>query len=716
MTYPTPPGGTPTNRLAGATSPYLLQHAHNPVDWYPWGAEAFDLARSSGKPILLSIGYSACHWCHVMAHESFEDPATAAVMNELFVSIKVDREERPDIDRIYQLAHQLLTRRGGGWPLTMFLTHDDQRPSSAAPTSRPSRATECRVSLRCWRAWRSTTANTGRNCARSRKHWSRRWLPSTHRPVVLRPGLTTRRSSCCGDSWNSASIVNTAAGARHPSSRMPASSSGLLRDWQRTSRDASPDLNALFMATLTLKRMGDGGLCDQLGGGFCRYSVDGRWEIPHFEKMLYDNGALLSVFADAAAATGDPAFATVTRETATFLLRDMQGPAGGFYSSFDADSEGHEGRFYVWTPGQVAALLEPADAALFCARYGLVGPANFEGSWHLVATREIAELAASGEFSGNLAELTQRLDAARAMLFAARAQRVPPARDDKILASWNALAIRGLADAARALQDPQFAQAAARALEYLRRVHWHEGRLLAVSRDSQAQLPAYLDDHALLIDAILALATVHFDPSALAFAVQLADALLERFEDQEHGGFFFTARDHEALIHRSRSFSDDATPSGNAIAVQALQKLGWLLGEPRYLAAAERALRAALPQLAEAPLGLVHMANALEDHLQAHCFVILRGEQHVIEDWRRTLQRIWQPLVSVIAVPTGMPGLPAALAEKPPHGEAVAYLCRGSTCEAPLHGLETVQAACRPMVPVSWPSPPRSRSAASFPS
>lgn len=371
----------------------------------------------------------------------------------------------------------------------------------------------------------------------------------------------------------------------------------------------------------------------------------------------------------------------------------MQGPEGGFYSSFDADSEGHEGKFYVWTPEQVEALLDPPDAALFGARYGLDRPANFEGTWHLVAVREVAELAASGEFGGNTVELGQRLDAARARLFAARALRVPPGRDDKILASWNALAIRGLADAARALDEPRFADAAARALDYLRRIHWRDGRLLATSRDGNARLPAYLDDHALLIDAILALLTVRFDAAALAFATQLADALLERFEDREQGGFFFTATDHEALIHRSRSFSDDATPSGNAIAAQALQKLGWLLGEPRYLAAAERTLQAAWPQLAESPLGLVHMANALEDHLHPHSFVILRGEQGVIGKWRRELQRSWQPLVSVIAVPALAEGLPAALAGKPVHGEAVAYLCRGSTCEAPLHELGAVQAA-----------------------
>jgi uncharacterized protein YyaL (SSP411 family) len=411
--------------------------------------------------------------------------------------------------------------------------------------------------------------------------------------------------------------------------------------------------------------------------------------------MLYDNGALLAAYAQAASATGEPEFRRVARETADFLLREMQDPQGGFHSSFDADSEGHEGRFYVWTPEQVDALLEPPTAALFRARYGLDQPANFEGSWHLVARRDVAELASSGEFGGNAAQLQERLDVARARLLAARAQRVPPARDDKILTSWNALAIRGLAHAAIALEDPALAQAAARSLEFLRHVHWTGERLLATSRRGQARLPAYLDDHALLIDAILVLITARFDSSALRFATQLADALLARFEDGEHGGFFFTASDHEQLIHRSRSFSDDATPSGNAIAAQALQKLGWLLAEPRYLAAAERTLRAAWSQLAETPLGLTHMANALEDHLHEHVFVILRGEQYVIDAWRRDLQRAWRPRVSVIAIPDAAQDLPAALASKAANGPAAAYLCRGSTCQAPLHEREALHAALR---------------------
>jgi uncharacterized protein YyaL (SSP411 family) len=463
----------------------------------------------------------------------------------------------------------------------------------------------------------------------------------------------------------------------------------LLRHWRATAGEAAPDLKALFMATLSLKRMADGGLYDHLGGGFYRYSVDERWEIPHFEKMLYDNGALLSVYADAALATGDAAFAKVTAETADFLLREMRAPGAAFYSSYDADSEGHEGLYYLWNQQQIAAALDadpplgPAVTKLACAYYGLNLPPNFEGQWHLVATHEIPELALSGEFGTEPAEITQRLDQARTRLLQRRHARVAPDRDDKILTSWNALAIKGLADSARALGRDDLATAALEALAFLRQHHWQNGRLLATSKDGVAQLPAYLDDHALLLDAILALLTVRFNNDALAFAIDMAEALLERFEDQQHGGFFFTAHDHETLIHRSRSFSDDATPSGNAIAVAALQKLGWLLGEARYLNAAERALRAAWPSLSDTPLAQVHMATALEDHLHPHTFVILRGQPEQIDLWRRDLQRVWRPRVSVIAVPDSAMTLPPALAEKTLRGEATAYLCRGSVCDAP---------------------------------
>jgi len=683
----------PGNRLATETSPYLLQHAHNPVDWHAWGPDAFAAARATGKPVLLSIGYSACHWCHVMAHESFEDPATAALMNELFVNIKVDREERPDVDRIYQLAHQLLTRRGGGWPLTMFLTHDDQRPFFGGTYFPP----QPRHGMPDFRTLLSRVAQYYSERQQELRGQSQALVDAL--AAIDAPGaaLTTGLHDAplqllrtLLEQRFDRQYGGFGAAPKFPHAGMI---QRLLRHWQATAHDATPDLQALFMATLTLKRMADGGLYDHLAGGFYRYSVDDRWEIPHFEKMLYDNGALLSAYADAAVATGDADFAQVATQTADFLLREMRAPGGAFYSSWDADSAGHEGLFYLWTPAQIDAALgtDPLHGAqvarLFKSRYGVDQPANFEGQWHLVARREPGELAESGEFSGEPAQLNRLLEAARLRLLQLRAQRVPPGRDEKILTSWNALVIKGLADAARALGRDDLAVAAAAAIAWLQQHHWRNGRLLATSRDGDARLPAYLDDHALLLDAALSLLTVRFSTATLEFAILLADALLQNFEDAEHGGFYFTAHDHEALIHRSRSFSDDATPSGNAIAVSALQKLGWLLGETRYLAAAERGLRAAWPALAESPLAQVHMASALDDYLQQHSFVILRGEPAQIDLWRRELQRVWRPQTSVIAIAADTAQLPPALLEKKSQGSACAYLCRGSVCDAPCSNL-----------------------------
>jgi uncharacterized protein YyaL (SSP411 family) len=368
----------------------------------------------------------------------------------------------------------------------------------------------------------------------------------------------------------------------------------------------------------------------------------------------------------------------------------MRDPGGAYYTAFDADSGGQEGSYYLWTQAAVTAALDADSAALFIARHGLDQAPNFEDAWHLVAARDIDELAQSGRFGSDPADLAARLETARLKLLQLRNQRTAPDRDDKILTSWNALAIKGLADAARALQRDDLAQASEAALTWLRQHHWSNGRLLATSKDGVARLPAYLDDHALLIDAILSLLTVRFSTGALEFATQLADALLQHFEDSGHGGFYFTAHDHEQLIHRSRSFSDDATPSGNAIAAAALQKLGWLLGNSRYLIAAERTLRAAWPTLAETPLAQVHMATALEDLLQPHTFVILRGEPAQMNAWQRELQRVWRPLTSIIAIPADTAALPPALASKPSRGEVVAWVCRGSVCQAPEHSLATL--------------------------
>lgn len=672
------------NRLIHETSPYLQHHAENPVDWYPWGEEALSRAQRAGKPILLSVGYSACHWCHVMAHESFEDEATARVMNEHFINIKVDREERPDLDRIYQIAQQVLTQRSGGWPLTMFLTHDDRRPFFGG-TYFPEQARHGLpafkdILLRVAEYYRDHQADLRQqNDALMRVFEELTPPPSA-------AALTNAPLAACR-----AELART-FDSRHggfggaPKFPHPKTLERLLRDWRATTANSEPDLQALYMATLTLRHMGEGGLYDQLGGGFYRYSVDERWMIPHFEKMLYDNGALLAVYAEAALATGDTFHRRIAEETAAWMMREMQSPKGGFYSSLDADSEGHEGKFYVWDREEVRSLLTAEEYAEFAPAFGLDGEPNFEGRWHFLSPPPPA---GEGQGGGMV------LASARQKLLAARTQRIPPARDEKILTSWNALTIRGLAIAARTLARDDLAASATRALDFIRSTLWRDGRLLATYKDGRAHLNAYLDDYVYLADAILELQQVRLRADELMFAQQLLEVVLKHFADPRAGGFFFTSDDHEQLIHRSKSFSDDAIPAGNGIAAFVLQRMGHLLGEPRYLEAGERTLRAGWKAIEQYPHAHTSLLAALEEFLNPPQIVILRGESAVIETWRCQLAKLYSPHRTVLAIASDVSGLPPALAEKTSREPAIAYLCSGSTCSAPIDSLAALVSSVR---------------------
>ncbi|MFO1395005.1 MAG: thioredoxin domain-containing protein [Steroidobacteraceae bacterium] len=670
-----------SNRLAAETSLYLRQHAANPVDWYPWGPEALERARAEDRPILLSIGYSACHWCHVMAHESFEDPVVAELMNRLFVCVKVDREERPDLDRIYQTAHQLLTQRGGGWPLTMFLSPRDQRPFFGGTYFPP----EPRHGLPAFRevlervatwyaAHRDEAAKLGADLVAAFAHLQ---PPAGAAADLTREPLAKARAALTRDFDGTFGGFGGAPKFPHP-----ANLEFLLGAWRATADDAKPDLQALFMATLTLTRMSEGGLYDQLGGGWCRYSVDPYWMIPHFEKMLYDNGQLLAVASQAAVATGEPLFRRVAGETADWLRREMEHPDGGYYATLDADSEGHEGRYYVWTPGEARAALEPGEYAVLSRRYGLDRGANFEGAWHLHAYVSMAEIAGAEGLDEHAASAL--LDSARTKLLAVRERRVRPGRDEKILVSWNGLAISGLAAAARALDRPDLAEAADRAASFLHAHCRRDGRLLAVHAGGHARQPAYLDDYAMLAWGLTDLLQARWDSRWLAWAVELAEVLLAHFEDREAGGFWFTADDAETLILRPKTWADDATPSGNGVAARLLVRLGYLLAEPRYLAAAERTLRAAWPMLDRYPQAHTTLLEALDGHTAPPVVVVLRGAGCDLRDWRGELDKYYDPKRYVIAVPADATGLPAALADKAPQATTVAYVCRGTTCSAPL--------------------------------
>jgi uncharacterized protein YyaL (SSP411 family) len=675
------------NHLATETSPYLQQHAANPVDWYPWGKEALTLARKQNKPILLSIGYSACHWCHVMAHECFEDPEVAALMNQLFVNIKVDREERPDLDHIYQTAHQMLAQRGGGWPLTMFLT-PDQVPFFGGTyfPKQPRYNLPGMMDLLprvadFYHGQQDEIAKQNASLLNAFDHTLP--APSSGTDITAAP-LAQALEDLHG-------LFDGVWGGfgRAPKFPRPADLEFLLRHGAVHGVDKAQE-----MALFTLRKMAQGGVYDQLGGGFCRYSVDDRWEIPHFEKMLYDNGPLLSLYADAhLLAPGEKHFRTVVEDTAAWVMREMQSPEGGYYSALDADSEHEEGKFYVWTPGEVRALLTPAEYAVAGPHYGFESPANFESRhWNPKIAVPLDDVAQRESLSPE--EAARLLASANQKLFFARDQRVRPGRDEKILVSWNALMIKGMTHAARVFARPDWQDSARRALAFIRNRMWVDGRLVATYKDDKAHLNAYLDDYAFLLDAMLELLQGTFEADDLAFAQVLADALLERFEDPDQGGFFFTSHDHEHLIHRPKPAHDNATPSGNGVAVLALQRLGHLLGEARYLGAAEKALRLFGPALTQHPAGYTTLLMALDEFLQPPTIVVLRGPDAATGPWREALLGKLRPDTLVLSIAPGIPGLPDSLDK--PVGEPVnAWVCQGVKCLPPLRNVQDLLECCK---------------------
>ena len=683
-----------TNRLGAETSPYLLQHADNPVDWFAWGDEALALAEAQNKPILLSIGYSACHWCHVMAHESFEDETIAALMNASFINIKVDREERPDIDKIYQTAHQLIAQRAGGWPLTMFLTPGEQLPffgGTYFPNERRHGMPSFPEVLQRVAGYYQENAAEARAQGRELANVFHKLEPASpdeglqlsDRPVALaREQLESQFNATTGGFGEAPKFPHTPSLER------------LLHHWRASASASEPDVQALYMTALSLKRMADGGIYDHLGGGFCRYTVDADWHIPHFEKMLYDNGLLLSLYCELTLASGDPEMRDVAVATADWLLRDLRSPEGAFYSSFDADSDGVEGAFYVWTPGEVRALVHEEDYPVFAMRFGLDGGANFDGAWHLVVRKSYEEITAA------LGVETANIDAALArskkILLDTRAERVWPARDDKILTSWNALAVRSLAMAGRALGRADFSAAARTGLDFIARELLVDGRLYATFKDGRSRFPAYLDDHAFCLDATLEVLQDGWDPSLADFATTLADILLLHFEDRVNGGFYFTADDHEKLLHRARPFADDATPSGNGIAARALARLGFVLGEQRYLDAAENTLRAAWRPMTEYPHGHVTLISALAEFLAGSEVVILRGAEATVAEWAGRAAALYAPHRITLPIPDGTADLPGNLALRVSRPDGpVAYICRGTTCSLPLATWEAFVAELR---------------------
>lgn len=666
----------PSNRLESALSPYLLQHADNPVEWYPWSAEALDRARELDRPVLLSIGYSACHWCHVMAHESFSDEAIAARMNRYFVNVKVDREERPDLDRLYQLSHQLLTGRGGGWPLTAFLDPFDHAPFFAG-TYFPPRERHGMISFpelleRIHQAWLTRRDEL--------KAQNRQLVQALS--MISEPRRSEAKTPESGGDPADALLAQLAArfdrehGGFGGAPKFPqAPLLALLAEL------ADHDEQAAQMHADTLRHMARAGLHDHLAGGFFRYCVDAAWEIPHFEKMLYDNAQLLGLYVDAAVRWEDPEANAAAHGIVAWLQSEMALEGGGFAASLDADTADGEGAFYVWTPDTVDAVLDPQDATLFKARYGLDGPPNFEDrAWHLVVARSLDELTAAGLDRKAVAAMLERT---RSALLETRNRRSRPGRDDKLIAGWNGLLITALARAGRLIGKPAWTELAAAALDTVAVRLFGQEPPRAVWRDGRSDHPALLDDHASVLLACLQLLQSRWEDRWFRLALRLADRILDQFVDPDSGALYMTPRDHERLLARPLDHADDAIPAGAGLAVMGLVELGHLTADVRYLDTAARAVEAVSGDMERAPTAHATMIRAARrlDHPPAQ--VLLGGAGDMPDGWRESLSR--RRDVALFRIPGGVTELPDLLDALARVKEPTAQVCLGNRCLAPVH-------------------------------
>ena len=694
---------TEPNRLAGETSPYLQQHASNPVDWYPWGREALERSRSEDRPILLSVGYSACHWCHVMERESFEDDGIAALMNELFVNIKVDREERPDLDELYMSAVQAITG-SGGWPMTVFLT-PQLRPFYGGtyypPVDRqghPGFTTVLRAVAGHFRAQRDKIEEQADRLMSVLRQQSEVLVQENGAAGAV--DETPLRESFDQHSQ----IFDTTFGGFGSAPKFPHSMglAYLLRYHRRSGSE-----EALRMVELTLQRMARGGIYDQLGGGFHRYSVDERWLVPHFEKMLYDNALLTWVFIEAFQATGNAMFRNVVEETLAYVLREMSLPAGGYCATQDADSEGEEGRFFVWRAEEVARLLAPEQAELFCRYYDITLEGNFEGSNIPHVDTEMPELAAV--VGVELAQLEAAVATGKETLFRAREQRIRPARDDKLVASWNGLMITAMARAYSVFGDLRYLESASEAATFiLDRMISSSGELMHSFKDGVAKQPGFQDDYACVINGLVDLYEASFEPRWLRASIDITAQMMTRFWDVESGGFFYTEAAAEDLILRTKNPFDNATPSGNSMAVLALLRLSALTDDNSMKEKALTTIALFADLLRRAPTSCAQMACALDFALEGPLEVAIVGEESHRESLRASVFESFLPTKVVCGWPPRngdhaggeeAQRLIPLLAGKQPAaaGSSVAYVCRNMVCQPPVGDPEALREHLLPL-------------------
>lgn len=679
------------NRLSEETSPYLLQHQDNPVDWYPWGDEALGKSRDEQKPIFLSIGYSACHWCHVMEHESFESEEIAEFLNSHFICIKVDREERPDLDQIYMNAVQLMTGRGG-WPMSVFLTPDQQPFFGGTywpPTARMNMPGFDQVIRAADDAWQNRREQAIEQASELTRHLQQ--LEGEPPSTGLLDESLLRQAVA-----ELTRAFDFQYGGFGGAPKFPHSMDlqFLLRAWFRTR-----DSHLLEMVTLNLDRMAQGGIYDHLAGGFARYSVDARWLVPHFEKMLYDNALLVTAYLEAYCVTGHVRYAKVVTETLDYILAYMTDPEGGFHSTEDADSEGEEGKFYVWSLQEIEEVLDADIAERFCYVYDVTEEGNFEGHNILNLPKSLEQCARARNW--DVESLGKEMTAARQQLLARRNQRIRPAKDDKILVSWNGLMIDAMARAAAVLQKPRYLEAACKAAEFIwQQLSTETGQLLHCWRTGQAKLTAYLDDYANLINSLVTLYESSFQEHWLRRANQLAQVLLEHFQDKQRGGFFFTADNHENLIARNKDFHDSSVPSGNSMAATALLRLGKLTGNQELLEAAEQTLQVAMKVMQQSPSAAGQMLIALDFWMSEIPEIVLIGNLQTAEmaDLLQQLHQNYFPnRVIACRDPDSLPEtdgvLDAVFQGKLPVAETpTLFVCKNYACQQPVTGVSEILA------------------------
>ncbi len=694
----TPQEARHTNRLIDATSPYLLQHAHNPVDWYPWGKEAWDKAREENKPVFLSIGYSACHWCHVMERESFESNDIATLLNKHFVSIKVDREERPDLDDIYMSATMIYNRGQGGWPMSVFLT-PDQRPFFAgtyfppdARFGRPGFKEILETIARMWKDDRAKLIESADSLSQAVIKYNELGSGST----AIRSDIVSVVTDTLAEHFDkeTGGLLSGQTNKFPPSMIM----SLMLREYERSREKGQPKTHLLDLVRLTLDHMADGGIYDHLGGGIARYSTDPQWLVPHFEKMLYDQALVSSIYVEAYQLTNQERYARVAADIFDYVLGDLQSPEGGFYSTRDADSEGEEGKFYVWSKKEIQGVLDKKTTRLFCDYYDVSGNGNWEGKNILNIREDLDTVAQRHEMSPD--EARRSLDDAKAQLLKLRAKRVAPGLDDKILTSWNGLMISALAQGGRAMNSPKYVEAAERAAEFVLDQLSRDGRLLRTYRDGKAHTLGYLDDYAFFVDGLLELYEATFNPRWLDEAVRLNDDMIEHFWDDKEGAFFFTADDAEELFLRTKDTRDSAVPAGNSVALLNLLRLARIQSRDDLRGKAIQTMDAFAPRINDQPYGFEKFLAGVDFHQNPSQEVVFVGDPSA-EATRAlidTVRRDYHPYrITLLLDPEHESS--DNLAQRVPllegktlvEGQPAVYVCRDFTCKRPVTTVEDLR-------------------------